>query len=59
MLIIGQRLKELRLENNLTQQQVANIVKVSRVYNCYENSKRYSNKAFMYNQIIKCKAERI
>ncbi len=41
MKIVAERLKELRLENNLTQQDVANILKVSRVvYNRYENNQR-------------------
>lgn len=41
MLIVAQKLKELRLENNLTQQNVADILQVSRVvYNRYENNQR-------------------
>lgn len=41
MKIIAERLKELRLENNLKQENVAEIIKVSRVvYNRYENNKR-------------------
>ena len=41
MEIIATRLKELRLENNLNQGQVADIIKVSRVvYNRYERNQR-------------------
>lgn len=41
MVDIGKKLKELRIDNKLTQEQVANILKVSRVvYNRYENSQR-------------------
>ena len=41
MLIVSQRLKELRMSNNLTQSKVANIIKVSRVvYTRYENNQR-------------------
>ena len=41
MKIVCAKLKELRLENNLTQQDVAKILKVSRpAYNRYENCER-------------------
>ena len=41
MQIVSLRLKELRLENNLTQEDVAKIIKVSRVvYNRYEKHQR-------------------
>ena len=38
---IGKKLKELRKENNYTQQNVADFLRVSRVvYNRYENNQR-------------------
>ena len=38
---VSQKLKELRLQNNLTQDKVAKFLKVSRVvYNRYENNQR-------------------
>lgn len=41
MVDIGKKLKELRIDNKLTQEQVANVLKVSRVvYNRYENGQR-------------------
>lgn len=41
MLIVSQKLKELRLQNNLTQGDVAKIIQVSRVvYNRYEKNQR-------------------
>lgn len=41
MVDIGKKLKELRIDNKLTQEQVANVLKVSRVvYNRYENNQR-------------------
>lgn len=41
MLIVSQKLKELRLQNNLTQENVAKVIQVSRVvYNRYENNQR-------------------
>ena len=41
MLIVSQKLKELRLQNNLTQENVAKIIQVSRVvYNRYEKNQR-------------------
>ncbi len=45
---ICENLKELRLENNLTQEQIAKILKVSRVvYNRYENGKREISVEFL------------
>ncbi len=41
MFDIGKRLKELRIDGKLTQEQVANVLNVSRVvYNRYENNQR-------------------
>lgn len=41
MVDIGKKLKELRIDNKLTQEQVANVLKVNRVaYNRYENGQR-------------------
>ena len=39
--ILAQNLKELRIERNLTQSEIAKVLKVSRVvYNRYENNQR-------------------
>ena len=41
MIDIGKKLKELRIDSKLTQEQVANVLNVSRVvYNRYENNQR-------------------
>ena len=41
MLSVSKNLKELRLQNNLTQQDVAKVIQVSGVvYNRYENNQR-------------------
>ena len=41
MLSVSKNLKELRLQNNLTQQDVAKIIQVSRVvYNRYEKNQK-------------------
>ena len=41
MLSVSQKLKELRLQNNLTQENVAKVIQVSRVvYNRYEKNQR-------------------
>ena len=41
MFIVSKNLKELRLQNNLTQQDVAKVIQVSRVvYNRYEKNQR-------------------
>ena len=41
MKVVCEKLKELRIEHNLSQQKIAQILKVSRVvYNRYENNQR-------------------
>ncbi len=50
---VSQKLKELRLQNNLTQDKVAKFLKVSRVvYNRYENKGKFRLNYYVNLQIF-------